>query len=341
MIFIGGVPYPSSSSSSSQPSNSNTLVAALMEHPTLVSASQSFNKSTQQQQTRVPKFVYVFQREYATVDPALVQYIGTDEATTCIGLVIRNHKNGMISVAHMDSPKVVDIGLTQMLSLVVNHDSDAAAADLDVHLVGGFEDHDDRSRTADGYSLPLCAKIVETLHKRQEKFHIRTLCVLGHNTKRDSQGNAYPIVNGFLVETSTGSIRPASYDKSSRCPDEIVRRLRVCAAYEDPSWKGKLLETYDTLTDRFIIAPCCWTVRLVLYVLSLQNLSDTEILSNCSTSPYAEGPDFVDNERRLWDYLIKHPDWRETFPMKQARVFERDAAEGGWKQAAAAASLAL
>lgn len=32
--------------------------------------------------------------------------------------------------------------------------------------------------------------------------------------------------------------------------------------------------------------------------LSLQHLSDSEILQTCSTSPYAEGPDFVENERR-------------------------------------------
>lgn len=51
----------------------------------------------------------------------------------------------------------------------------------------------------DGYSTPLCAKLVETLQRRNEKFHIQTLFVLGHNTKRDSQGHAYPIFHGFLV----------------------------------------------------------------------------------------------------------------------------------------------
>lgn len=51
----------------------------------------------------------------------------------------------------------------------------------------------------DGYSPPLCRKLVDTLQRRQEKFHVQTLHVLGHNTKRDSQGNAYPIFHGFLV----------------------------------------------------------------------------------------------------------------------------------------------
>ena len=52
---------------------------------------------------------------------------------------------------------------------------------------------------ADGYSFPLCAKIIETLGERRERFHIRTLLILGHNTKGDSEGNACPIFNGFMV----------------------------------------------------------------------------------------------------------------------------------------------
>ncbi|KAK6240268.1 hypothetical protein QUC31_005737 [Theobroma cacao] len=279
-----------------------------------------------------------------TLFPSLhKKYVGTDEATTCVGLVIRNRENGMTSVAHMDSPKFVDIGIIQMLSLVVDHNSHV---DLDVHLVGGFEDvspnvwplhakgtrQPEGNARMDGFSFPLCTKMVETLQKRQENFHVQTLCVLGHNTKTDSQGNAYPIFSGFLVECSTGSLIPASFDRNSQCPDEIVRRLRVSASYEDPSWHRKLLDTYDTKTDRFIIAPCSWTIRLVQIALSLQNLSDSEILSTCSTSPSAEGPDFVDNERRVWNYLIKHPDWKKTFPLRQPHVFERTA-DGGWKRA--------
>ncbi|ONI20231.1 hypothetical protein PRUPE_2G004200 [Prunus persica] len=290
MIIVDGLPFSTDTSASPQ---GRDILAALMEHPALVSASNSF-KAIPERRFSVPeesgpektppsKWVYLFQREYAIVDPALV----------------------------------------------------------DVHLVGGFEDvspnHGNcntRSESQEklaGYSFPLCAKIVETLWNRQEKFHIRTLFILGHNTRRDLEGNAYPIFNGFMVGTSTGSITPASFDRTLRCPDEIVRRIRVSASYEDSSWKGKLMETYDTQTDQFKIAPCCWTLRQLDISLSLQDYSDPEILLMCSTSPSAEAPDFVENMRRQWEYLVEHPDWRETFPMKQPRIFERTA-EGGWRR---------
>ncbi|XP_019054333.1 PREDICTED: protein N-terminal asparagine amidohydrolase isoform X2 [Nelumbo nucifera] len=348
MIFVGGSPLFSSSSSSQGSEN----LQALLEHPVLISATDSF-KAIPERKISVPegsglegstqiKHVYIFQREYATVDPALVELVGTDEATTCVGLVIRNQKTGMTSVAHMDSPEIVDFGLAQMLSLVADPRLDA---ELDVHLIGGYEDTScehcsgisvsDRHIEPEGYSFPLCSKIVEVLHKRQEIFHIQTLCILGHNTRRDSDGNTYPIFNGFVflftsqVETSTGSVKPATFDRSSRCPDEIVRRIRVTVSCGDPSWNGKLLETYDTHIDRFQIAPCSWVPYWRRHAFILQKLSDPEILLKCSTSPYAEGPDFVDNERRVFDYLIQHPNWKDTFPMRKPRIFHRSA-DGGW-----------
>lgn len=57
-----------------------------------------------------------------------------------------------------------------------------------------------RNRTKlDGYSFSLCTKIIETLRKSNVNFHIQTLHVLGHNTRWDSLGHAFPIFNGFLV----------------------------------------------------------------------------------------------------------------------------------------------
>ncbi|CAA0808883.1 protein N-terminal asparagine amidohydrolase family protein [Striga hermonthica] len=333
MIYVDGVPFAPANSS-----QGTDILMALMEHPVLVSASNAFESMTEKKlsfsDSRNSRWVYLFQREFATVDPKLVDLAGTDEATTCVCVAIRNRKSGMISVAHMDFPEIVDMGLSQMLLSVADQDCDNL---LEVHLMGGFDDSLSlkpypamKTKTKmEGYSRPLCVKIIETLRKRSEKFQIQILHVLGRNTKWDSEGIAKPIFHGIVVETATGSIFPASFDRTSRCPDEIVRRIRLASCFEDPSWAGKLLDTYDTTTDRFVIAPCAWTIWQKETALSLKNLSDTEILLTRSSSPSAEGPDFVYNERRIADYLIAHPDWKETFPGRKARVFQR-AADGAW-----------
>ncbi|KAL0915390.1 hypothetical protein M5K25_015802 [Dendrobium thyrsiflorum] len=334
MIYVDGLPlttpYPSF--------KGGELLAFLLEHPTLIAASNRLKATPEKNVSFSPaKYLYVFQREYATVDPSLVEFVGTDEATTCVGLVICNRKTKMISISHMDFVKVVDMGLTQMFSLVVGDDVDAT---LDVHLIGSFEDKPiqlvngsnqsgGRNIIPSGYSLPLCLKIVEALQHRREKFQLQTFCVLSHNTKSDLNGSAVPIISGFVVETSSGSVMPACFDKTSRCPDEIVRRIRVTVSSEDPYWNGKLLETYDTLCDRIVVAPCTWMLDWGDIAFSLQQLSDSEILMRCSTSPAAEAPDFVENQRRIWSYLIKHPDWTHTFTGWKPRIFERNPT-GGW-----------
>ncbi|KAI7740794.1 hypothetical protein M8C21_030212 [Ambrosia artemisiifolia] len=266
MIYINGVKFLPDSSSG------HDMVIALLDHPDLVAASHAFCAIPERKFSSVsdepvkPKCVYLFQREYATVDPALVEIVGTDEATTCVGMVIRNSRTGMTCVAHLDSPDVVVVGLFQMMSLVSDRDDDNI---LEVHIVGAFDDA------------------------------------------------------GPQVETSSGSVIPASFDASTRGPDDIIRKIRLNASFEDPGRAGRLLDTYETQTDRFVITPFQWSNRLVRYAWWMRNRPDMEILYSTSTSPSAEGPDYVENQKRVWDYLIQHPDWKQVFPSKLARVFER------------------
>ncbi|CAM0910002.1 unnamed protein product [Alopecurus aequalis] len=332
MLLVDGEPVSSSSPSGSSPtflqgSSGRELVAALMGNPGLRAASERLKAEPERQISsgpEEPRHVYVFQREYATVDPARVELVGTDEMTTCVGVVIRNNKTGMTSISHMDFPKTVEGGFKQMLELLGDGN-----APFDVHLIGGFDDastkvvHSSGGKRSkqEGYSHPLCCKIIEVLHKLEQQFHLRSFCVLGNNTMTDSYGNARPIVGGLVMQTSSGLVTPASFDMSSRCPDEIVRRIRMNVSSYDPSWKGRLLETYDTHTDIFQIAPVRWMPDWAEIASSLNELSDSEILLQCSTSPAAEPPHFVETERRIWKYLMENADWEDTFPKYKPRVF--------------------
>ncbi|KAJ9558264.1 hypothetical protein OSB04_012878, partial [Centaurea solstitialis] len=315
MIYVNGVRFPTDSS----PIQGPEMVNALLEHPHLISASQSFHaiperkfsvsEESGSQGSAGPKCVYVFQREYAIADPALVEIVGTDEATTCIGIVVRNCKSGMTSIAHMDSPNIVDIGLSQMLSLVSDGD--------DAILDGNSDTESEQDSEMKEYSFELCIKIVEQLAESKVNFHIQNFQVLKNNTRWDSEGNAYPIFHGLAVETSCGSVGPASFDRSTRCPDEVVRRIRLGASFEDPGCTGRLLETYETQTDRIVIPPVSCiefyaldlkiknseraellrSMRKVHIAMAMRHRSDMEILLTTSTSPSAEGPDFVDNQK--------------------------------------------
>ncbi|PUZ59920.1 hypothetical protein GQ55_4G082300 [Panicum hallii var. hallii] len=287
MLLVDGEPVLSSSAGAASRTGAVgvELVAALAGHPGLRDAADRLKATPE---TRIsagregaPRHVYVFQREYATVDPARVE----------------------------------------------------------VHLIGGFSDASTKVVRSsgkkhikqEGYSYPLCCKIVEVLHKSQQQFHLRSFCVLENNTTTDSLGNTLPVIGGFVVQTTSGVVTPASFDMNSRCPDEVVRRIRVSVCSYDPTWQGRLLETYDTQCDVFRIAPACWMPNWADIASSLNQLSDSEVLMQCSTSPAAEPPHFVENERRIWKYLINNPDWEETFPKYKPRVFHRTS-DGSWSR---------
>nr|GEU95157.1 protein N-terminal asparagine amidohydrolase [Tanacetum cinerariifolium] len=333
MIYVKGKVQFLSDSSSSSVDQGGDMVTKLLKHPDLLSASHSFcgipetkfsvPEESGSQSSVQAKCVYVFQSEYAIADPARVEIIGTDEATTCVGIVIRNNKSGMTFCAHLDSPDVVDNDLSEMLKLVSDSDDNTI---LDVHLVGAFDDSAPRVREIrkrKEYSFPLCIKIVEKLAESKLKFQIQNFQVLEHNTRRDPEGNAYPIFHGLLVKTSSGSAVPASFDRSTRCPDEIIRRIRLGASFEDTKLAGRLIDTYKTQSDSFVITPFSWGTHQLHTAKVMRHLSDPEILDCTSTSPTAEGPDFVDNQKRIWEYLRQHPDSKEVFPSTKARVFKR------------------
>jgi len=142
---------------------------------------------------------------------------------------------------------------------------------------------------------------------------------------------SHKVTYRLQVQTSSGVVTPASFDMNSRCPDEVVRRIRVSVCSYDPTWLGRLLETYDTQCDVFRIAPACWMPDWADIASSLNQLSDSEVLMQCSTSPAAEPPHFVENERRIWKYLINNPDWGETFPKHKPRIFHRTS-DGSWSR---------
>ncbi|KAJ7529629.1 hypothetical protein O6H91_15G059200 [Diphasiastrum complanatum] len=299
----------------------------ILEIKVLPGAKGQYDKALSQGDGSTRNFVYVLQREYACASPSLVELIGTDEATTCIGLAIRNPESGLY----------VAQGVRQMVTSVRAHEDTL----LQVHLVGGYDDTEiinktetnsemsesDQRPTCGGYSKPLALKLVEAFHCSSYKFCIQTMCILQHNTGIASSGHTVPLVRGFVIQTRTGQIMPAKFDADARGPDGTIRH--ICLSTASTDGKDELRAPYDTVLDRFVIAPCKWSLTWKFYALEVLRMSDAELLANCSTSPYAESPDFLEDMRRTYAYLWQYPEWRHTFPRGEPRVFTRSVT-GGW-----------
>ncbi|XP_024522812.1 protein N-terminal asparagine amidohydrolase [Selaginella moellendorffii] len=305
-----------------------TKLAWLLGHPTLVAAADAFKASPaiEIKQSGTPRFVCVLQKEFATATPEFVDFVGTDDATTCVGVGIRDPKSGLTSIGHLDFAGCVKEGLAQMLSSLFP-DKDTI---LEVHMAGAYDDSIDMELREDemGHSWPLCLELVEELQALPYKLEIRTLCILRHNTVTSDGGYPCPAVRGFAIETKSGRCVPASFSADASGPDEIIRALSMLAG---PA--SRLRSPYDTESDTFSIKPFQWSRGWKMLAAQSLALSDAELLQTRSTSPHAESPSFVTSIRRMDAYIYNHPDWEHAFPNRESRRFVRDPGTGRWMRA--------
>ncbi|CAI5479134.1 unnamed protein product [Closterium sp. Yama58-4] len=96
--------------------------------------------------------------------------------------------------------------------------------------------------------------------------------------------------------------------------------------------QGRLTRFYDTQMDRFVLPP---TRLMDAAALARQRLSmtDHELLHANSTSPLAEGPDFLPFIRSCYRLLAQSPDSDTLFPSGAPRVFTRDPTSQRWQRA--------
>ncbi|CAH9135425.1 unnamed protein product [Cuscuta epithymum] len=209
-----------------------------------------------------------------------------------------------------------------MLSSISDQDSNDS---YDVHLIGGYKDIPyEHKKWREGVSLTLCSKIIEVLFNNPAKFNIRTLHVLDHNTQYDEEGNAYRIFQGFIVATDSGSILPAHFHETTRGPDVMVREVRRNLCAGDSTWKHRLLDTYDTESDRYSIAPCYWDESVLGRVKHLLELSDEEFAKVYYYAPPVQiDHNYIRYLKSIVGYIVEHPNWKNVFPNGKPREFKR------------------
>eukprot|EP00899_Mesostigma_viride_P014101 jgi/Mesvir1/22692/Mv14111-RA.1 len=283
--------------------------------------------------TPATRIVYLFQREAAVVTPALAEVVGTDEMTTCLGLVLHCEHTKRTAVAHLDSLRSLDANVGEMLRRTVQggagggagegHQAGARHQEQEetvVHIVGSFDDIEYDPRGAEGegsgteqsppldyndvdieamawgrsYSWPLVAALLSLLHRLPERLRVGTLCCLRQNTRQGPRG-ARPCVTGIAVMSSSGQVVPARFAEDARQPMACVRGLRAWAGMG--SQRELLYFPLDEL-GCIRLKPFRFSSMDVGHALALLELDDDVFLENMSTSPYAEGPGFVPNMKR-------------------------------------------
>ncbi|XP_049818870.1 protein N-terminal asparagine amidohydrolase isoform X1 [Aethina tumida] len=259
--------------------------------------------------------LYVQQRELAATGPhdKSISILGSDDATTCLIVVVRHSGSGAVALAHLDGCGT-DEAVCTMVQRVHELAIGYPEGRIELQLVGGFSD-------ARNYSEELFFNVMNSFHKHPMEIDLTLACVGELNTT--IRGSIHwPIVYGIGVNVKTGEIFPATFpdkgpDHSLRC----ARHLTGC----DP----RVLDIYDYNMGMLRIGP--FNYEPLRGVDLWLEQSDEFILQHLSTSPEVEPPHFVMQIRTTLKYIQDNPFPAVTvFRDNRPHYFRRDEHSGIW-----------
>ncbi|XP_078610871.1 protein N-terminal asparagine amidohydrolase-like [Branchiostoma floridae x Branchiostoma japonicum] len=260
--------------------------------------------------------LYVNQREYAATGPSddVVQFLGSEDATTCHIAVLRHTGCGVTCVAHFDGAGTRE-GIRDMMANLGQLTQNCTEGRLELHLVGGF--CDDRCM-----SEQLTLELIEEFNRVKDNICLQTACVSELNDVVKDQVH-WPVIYGIAVDVRSGEMFPAKF--TDKGPDQALRHAR------NYTGKHEMLNIYDSTKRELNIGPFHYE-RFHDADRWLEQ-PDRIILKYLSTSPLVEPPDFVENTRAALKFLLEHPHPVETvFPRGRGKVYRRNTA-GQWELA--------
>ena len=273
--------------------------------------------------------VYVGQREVAFLDSNQdfgLNYLGSEDATTCHIIVLQNSRTKLTALAHLDSVK--SKGLDRVCKKLCSENSND---EIIVHVFGGYEDE---NQTSEELSLKFFKYLIRS------DFHFALgYCVIGQfNTSfGDETSKAKyprPIIYGIAVQIDTGEIYPAEFPDHG--PDGQLRHVRLSfrqfESYEEyHEAKDYLDEDFDEKSGIFTIKPFGFGRSPDLNFIA--KASDKFILENMSTSPKVEPKHFCSEIRCAVKLILDHPNPEiSLFKNNLPRKYEYSKSEQKWKQ---------
>jgi Protein N-terminal asparagine amidohydrolase len=257
------------------------------------------------------RIIYVLQNEVAHATSKQCDILVSDRATTCHILALRSSsKNGILgSLTHIDS-----VGHEACLRAIINehhlyhHTCDSKKrccrpqrVNIDIYLVGGFDDRKETSSSISNFLITLLAQISE--EKKPWIALTLKLCAVS-SINDDGYGN--PICRGMGLSLETGHAFMASVDCTIMGPALNLRSARLW--WQDPNKSLHIIHSHKS--NKLRISP--FQYRPPRYVNVLLSLPDQILLQQTSTSPDVEESDFCSSIRSTL-YFMKKVKWEYIF----------------------------
>lgn len=280
------------------------------------------------------RVLYVRQGEMAHAVPSHCDVIVSDKATTCHILALRSKtctSTPLVSLTHIDGTCYEDSIREMIVEHKSHHDQlffnsfkeekkeeiDRQRIEMDVHIVGGFEDATSSSREISTFLINLLAQVAD-----EERTAIRMTLKTCAISSMNDNGYSCPIGRGMGIDLRTGEAFLAKVDDSAAGPAPTLRSVRLWRSYKQLS----LIHT--ARSNKLVIAP--FHFQPFPEIDMLLKLPDSVLLQCTSTSPDVEEDDFCYNIRKSLRYMLNHKS-HEIFA--QPLIFRReDSSSNIWKQ---------
>ena len=271
--------------------------------------------------------LFVGQAEIAVNVPmSMFSLVGTDDATTCMVLLVLNPRTNAALVSHLDSEN-----RCESISHHVDRMSSGAEDPVDVYVCLGMILHEEES--ADGeeevsqqQSQAILDAILRQLEQTECPCRLRLMSILGHNTTL-RMGVPHPIIGGvgFVVPEGGGppEVRHVRFPPSERGP---CYALRLAASLLSSSHDLRLLVDRDcpvteelqakvvvVAVEPFVPSRSPPALESAEYLLSL---GPEQLLQALSTSPHCEPANFViDVKAAMRTFVEREKFWPRTSEM--------------------------
>lgn len=304
-VTVGGVP----------------LEEPLPDCRALVHAHPQFQESASRLVSQPSKVVgpigllYVQQREMAATvsHDKNVNILGSDDATSCIILILKHTTSGAVGLAHCDGVGT-DEGLMSLVARIQELALGYPEGRLQLQLVGGYTD-------PNNYSDELFYNILHTLHKQPVEIELTLVCSGDLNTTVRN-GIHWPIIYGVGVNVKTGEIFPATFPDKG--PEMSLRTARHLS-----SSQPTMLDIYDCTLGLLRIGP--FSYQPLRGVDLWLEQPDDVILQHLSTAPQVEPPHFTMQVRAALKFIQENPFPAVTvFRDNRPHYYRRDELTGVW-----------
>ena len=288
------------------------------------------------------RVLYIHQGEVGHAVSNQADVIISDKTTTCHVMAFRSEspKNcPLTSLAHIDCDRYDDCVRSMIEAHIAHHyqtskgkgregekPSDSKKMNLQVHVVGGFEDDRYSSAKISAWLMDTLAWNA-TLYKGILKMTLQTCVISCMNDTTDDNGISSPIGRGMGIDLFTGEVFLATADREVAGPAQQLRSARIWSGGD-----GALNLVHNSKSNNFVCK--AFKYEAIPNMNELLRLSDHKMIRRTSTSPEVEESDFCVATRNTLRFL-QEVDCTCVFGANadEPLVFERVGTSNVWRPA--------